>query len=64
MKTINDPDGGDGLVSYILEVIYDYLEMDPIRLVVEFGAHTGENGVFSDFLINFKRFGKIFVEFR
>ncbi len=51
MKTINDPDGGDGLVSYILEVIYDYLEMDPIRLIVEFGAHTGENGVFSDFLI-------------
>tara|TARA_B100000945_G_C20412466_1_gene613310 strand:- start:276 stop:1139 length:864 start_codon:yes stop_codon:yes gene_type:complete len=51
MKTINDPEGGDGLVSYILEVIYDYLEMEPIRLVVEFGAHTGENGVFSDFLI-------------
>jgi len=51
MKTINDPEGGDGLISYILEVIHEYLEMDPIKLVVEFGAHTGENGVFSDFLI-------------
>ncbi len=51
IKTINDPDGGDGLVSYILDVIYDYLEMDPVGLVVEFGAHTGENGIFSDFLI-------------
>lgn len=54
MKTINDPEGGDGLVSYILEVIYDYLEIDPslhIRSVVEFGAHVGEEGVFSEFLI-------------
>ena len=51
VRPIQDPDGGDGLIVYILDIIYDYLEMDPVGLVVEFGAHTGENGVFSDFLI-------------
>ena len=52
MRTIQDPDGGDGLLDYILDVVYDYLEIEPIKWVVEFGAHTGDDGVFLDFLIH------------
>ena len=51
MRTIQDPDGGDGLLDYILDVVYDYLEIEPIKWVVEFGAHSGDDGVFLDFLI-------------
>ncbi len=61
IKTINDPGGGDGLVSYILDVIYDYLETDPIRWVVEFGAHAEDNGVFLDFLIK-DRYEALLIE--
>tara|TARA_B100001142_G_scaffold312568_1_gene348095 strand:+ start:263 stop:1120 length:858 start_codon:yes stop_codon:yes gene_type:complete len=51
IRPIQDPDGGDGLIAYILDIIYDYLEIEPTKWIVEFGAHPGEGGVFLDFLI-------------
>jgi len=51
IRPIEDPNGGDGLIAYILDIIYDYLEIEPTKWIVEFGAHPGEGGVFLDFLI-------------
>jgi hypothetical protein len=50
-RKIVDPDGGDGLLQYILDIILEYAEINSSNSLVEFGAHTGEGGVFLDFLI-------------
>jgi len=51
LRPIQDPDGGDGLIVYILDIIYENLEIEPIKWIVEFGAHPGDEGVFLDCLI-------------
>tara|TARA_Y100000739_G_scaffold229726_1_gene245715 strand:+ start:6589 stop:7446 length:858 start_codon:yes stop_codon:yes gene_type:complete len=51
VRPIQDPDGGDGLIVYILDIIYENLEIEPIKWIVEFGAHPGDEGVFLDCLI-------------
>ena len=61
MRKIEDPDGGDGLLLFILETIVEYLEVKPTRWIVEFGAHPGEEGVFLDFLIQ-KDYKAILIE--
>ena len=58
---INNPDGGDGLLSFILETIYESLEIKPINWIVEFGAHPGKGGVFLGFLIE-KGYKAILIE--
>lgn len=52
MRALQDEEAGEELISYILEITNQYLEIEPIRWIVEFGAHPGDGGVFLDFLIN------------